>query len=57
MSLDDRRRTLRLAVGGVIPYVAAVGLAFVSPDLTLVICAAVAVYYALPAASRRAFVE
>jgi hypothetical protein len=57
VSLDDRRRTLRLAVGGVIPYVAAVGLAFVSPDLTLVICAAVAVYYALPAASRRAFVE
>ncbi|HEY3774078.1 MAG TPA: TMEM175 family protein [Solirubrobacteraceae bacterium] len=52
--LAERRQILRLAVGGTIPYLAAVGLAFVSAYLTLAVCAALAVYYAMPAASRRA---
>ncbi len=55
--LGERRQILRLAVGGTIPYLAAVGLAFVSAYLTLAVCAALAVYYALPAASRRAFAD
>jgi uncharacterized membrane protein len=46
------RRTLRFAALGQIPYGFAVVLAFVSPYITLVICAACAVYYALPVASR-----
>jgi uncharacterized membrane protein len=45
-------RTLRFAALGQIPYVLAVLLAFVSPYITLAICAACAVYYALPVASR-----
>jgi uncharacterized membrane protein len=45
------RRTLRFAALGQIPYGLAVVLAFVSPYITLVICAACAVYYALPVAS------
>jgi uncharacterized membrane protein len=57
VTLQERRQTLRLGAAGMIPYVAAVGLAFVSAYLTLAICAAVAVYYAMPAASRRAFVD
>jgi uncharacterized membrane protein len=55
--LKERRETLRLGAVGTIPYVAAAGLAFVSAYLTLAICGAVAVYYAMPAASRRAFTE
>jgi uncharacterized membrane protein len=54
MPIGERRQILRVSVVGMIPYVAAVGLAFVSSYLTLGICAAVAVYYAMPAASRRA---
>jgi uncharacterized membrane protein len=57
VTLQERRQTLRLGAVGMIPYVAAVGLAFVSAYLTLAICAAVAIYYAMPAASRRAFVD
>lgn len=55
--LTERRQTLQLAAAGTIPYVAAVGLAFVSAYVTLAICGAVAIYYAMPAASRRAFAE
>ncbi len=46
-----RRRTLRLAQLGQIPYALATALAFVSPYITLAICAGCAVYYALPVAS------
>ena len=55
--LAERRQILRRAIAGTIPYLAAVGLAFVSAYLTLIVCGVVAVYYALPAASRRAFVD
>jgi hypothetical protein len=49
---DERRRTL-LARGftGLIPYMVATALAPVSPYITLVICGAVAGFYALPLAS------
>ncbi len=46
-----RRRTLRNARLGQIPYALATALAFVSPYITLALCAATAVYYALPVAS------
>jgi uncharacterized membrane protein len=46
-----RRRTLGRAVLGVIPYLLATVLALLTPYLTLGICAAVALYYALPIAS------
>lgn len=46
-----RRRTLLLAALGIVPYVVAAALAPVSPYISLGICAAVAVYYALPVAS------
>jgi uncharacterized membrane protein len=49
--LDLRRRILAKARLGVIPYLVATPLAFVSPYLTLGICAAVAAYYARPVAS------
>jgi uncharacterized membrane protein len=45
------RNILKFAALGQIPYVLAVALAFVSPYITLGICAACAVYYALPVAS------
>ena len=41
----------RRVVTGLIPYALATGLAFVSPYMTLAICAAVAVFYAQPIAS------
>jgi uncharacterized membrane protein len=52
-SIDEatRRRTFKLAVLGLIPYTAATLLAYASPYVTLVICAGVAFYYALPIAS------
>jgi len=46
------RRTLHYAALGQIPYLAATALAFVSPYITLALCAGCAVYYALPVASR-----
>ncbi len=51
LSLERRRLILSRAVVGLIPYAVATGLAAVSPYLTLAICAAVAVFYAHPAAS------
>ena len=51
MSLARRRKILTRAVSGVIPYMIATPLAFVSPYLTLAICAGVAAFYALPIAS------
>ena len=46
-----RRQILRRTVRGVIPYALATALAWVSPYLTLAICAALAAYYALPLAA------
>jgi uncharacterized membrane protein len=49
---EAARRILHFAALGQIPYLLATILAFVSPYITLGICAACAVYYALPVASR-----
>ncbi|HEY3725884.1 MAG TPA: TMEM175 family protein [Solirubrobacteraceae bacterium] len=49
--LDQRRRILSRARLGLIPYLVATALAFVSPYVTLAICAVVAAYYARPIAS------
>ncbi len=51
--LDEmRRRTiLRWGIAGLIPYALATAIAAVSAYVTLAICAAVAVFYALPIAS------
>ncbi|HET7444872.1 MAG TPA: TMEM175 family protein [Solirubrobacterales bacterium] len=46
-----RSRVLRLAALGIVPYVLATAVAIVSPYLSIAICGAVAVYYALPLAS------
>jgi uncharacterized membrane protein len=51
MSLEQRRRIWTQAFTGVIPYVLATALAFVSAYVTLAICAAVAVFYTQPVAS------
>jgi uncharacterized membrane protein len=57
MPLQERRQILRVSAVGMVPYVAAAGLAFVSAYVTLGVCAAVGVYYAMPAASRRALAD
>jgi uncharacterized membrane protein len=49
---EAARNILTFAAIGQIPYALAVVLAFVSPYITLGICAACAIYYALPVASR-----
>ena len=49
---ETARTLLVYASLGQIPYLLAVVLAFVSPYITLAICAACAVYYALPVATR-----
>jgi uncharacterized membrane protein len=51
LPLERRRQILSRALRGLIPYAVATALAFVTPYATLAICAAVAVYYALPIAS------
>jgi uncharacterized membrane protein len=51
LSLAQRRAVLRRSIIGLIPYALATALAFVSPYLTLAICAVLAAYYAHPAAS------
>jgi uncharacterized membrane protein len=49
---EDRRRAIFMrAMTGIVPYLIATGLAFVSAYATLAICAAVAAYYATPVAS------
>ncbi|MGP0052914.1 MAG: TMEM175 family protein [Solirubrobacteraceae bacterium] len=50
LPLAQRRRILSRSTTGLVPYVIATALAFVSPYITLGICAAVAFYYALPIA-------
>jgi uncharacterized membrane protein len=49
--LERRRMILTRGVIGLIPYALATALAVVSPYVTLGICSAVAVFYALPLAS------
>jgi uncharacterized membrane protein len=51
MPLARRQLVLMRSVSGLVPYAVAVPLAFVSPYLTLGICAALAVFYTLPIAS------
>jgi uncharacterized membrane protein len=53
----QRHRILRRSVTGSVPYLLALALAAVSPYLTLTICGAIAVYYALPLASGAAAAE
>ena len=53
MPLEQRRQIFHRAATGVVPYVLATALAFVSTYLTLGICAALALYYATPMASGR----
>jgi uncharacterized membrane protein len=48
---EARRMILTRSVSGLLPYVLATVLAVVSPYPTLIICGALAVYYALPLAS------
>ncbi|MEA2212159.1 MAG: potassium channel family protein [Solirubrobacteraceae bacterium] len=48
LELDARRAVLRRAVIGLVPYAVAIPLAFLSPYITLIICAVVAAYYAHP---------
>jgi TMEM175 potassium channel family protein len=49
--VERRRQILYRSISGVIPYAIATALAIVSPYVTLAICAAVAVFYALPISS------
>ncbi|MFZ1997567.1 MAG: TMEM175 family protein [Solirubrobacteraceae bacterium] len=49
--LEDRRRILARSVSGLAPYLIATIVALVSAYATLAICAALAVFYALPIAS------
>jgi uncharacterized membrane protein len=48
---EQRRRIFTRAVTGIVPYLIAVAVAPLSSYATLAICAAVAVFYALPVAS------
>jgi uncharacterized membrane protein len=51
MGEPARRLALKRGVAGLLPYAIATAVAPISPYLTLVICAAVAAFYASPAAS------
>jgi uncharacterized membrane protein len=51
LDLARRRQILARGFVGLIPYAIATAVAAFSPDLTLIICAAVAMFYALPIAS------
>jgi uncharacterized membrane protein len=51
LTLERRRQILGRALVGLIPYALATALAFVSPYITLAICAIVAGFYAQPIAS------
>ncbi len=51
LDLERRRRILSRSITGLIPYAIATAVAAFSPDLTLIICASIAVFYALPIAS------
>jgi uncharacterized membrane protein len=49
LTAERREELLRRNIAGILPYVLATALAFVSPYATLGVTAAVAVFYALPA--------
>jgi uncharacterized membrane protein len=51
LALERRRQILRRAAVGLVPYAAGIPLAFVSPYITLGICATLAVFYATPLAT------
>jgi uncharacterized membrane protein len=51
ISLARRRQIFTRAAGGILPYLVAVGVAFVSAYASLAICGAIGVFYALPIAS------
>jgi uncharacterized membrane protein len=51
LSLPERRKILARSVVGLLPYLLATILAFASAYVTLAICAALAIFYALPLAS------
>jgi uncharacterized membrane protein len=51
LSLAERRRILSRSIAGVVPYAIATALAVVSSYLTLAICGALAIFYALPIGS------
>ena len=51
MSLEHRRRLFRRTQTGLVPYLVATALAPLSAYVTLAICAALAVFYALPNAA------
>jgi uncharacterized membrane protein len=51
LPLARRRQIFSHAAAGTVPYIVAVGVAFVSAYASLAICAAIAVFYALPIAS------
>jgi uncharacterized membrane protein len=51
LSLSRRRQIFNRAASGTLPYLVAVGVAFVSAYASLAICAAIGVFYALPIAS------
>jgi uncharacterized membrane protein len=53
LSLPRRRQIFRRAVTGLIPYTIAIPVAFASPYVTLAICGALGLFYALPIASGR----
>jgi TMEM175 potassium channel family protein len=48
LSFDERRTIMTRFVTGIVPYAVAAALAAVSPYITLAICGAIAVFYALP---------
>jgi uncharacterized membrane protein len=51
LSLERRRQILRRSLRGLVPYLVATALAAASPYATLIVCAALAAYYALPIAA------
>jgi uncharacterized membrane protein len=51
LPVERRRQILRRAVAGIVPYVVATAFAPLSPYITLIICGAIAGFYALPIAS------
>jgi uncharacterized membrane protein len=51
LSLERRRRILSRTISGLVPYAIATALALVSPYLTVAICLAIAIFYALPIGS------
>jgi uncharacterized membrane protein len=51
LPVERRRKILSRSIAGVVPYAIATALAVVSAYLTLAICAALAIFYALPIGS------